>query len=41
MGIVEQPTVGWQFMSGDPSLEVNLTYGRDDMLLFVKMLECS
>ncbi|KAI0425260.1 hypothetical protein F5Y09DRAFT_352551 [Xylaria sp. FL1042] len=39
MGSVEQPIVGWNFLSNDLLLKGKLMYEREDLLLFVKMLE--
>ncbi|KAI1355779.1 hypothetical protein F5Y01DRAFT_301852 [Xylaria sp. FL0043] len=39
MGSVDQPIVGWNFLSHDLMLKGKLMYEREDLLLFVKMLE--
>ncbi|KAI1124922.1 GroES-like protein [Nemania abortiva] len=39
MGSVEQPIVGWHFLSHDLQVKGKLMYEREDMVLFVKMLE--
>lgn len=39
MGYVEHPIVDWKFMANDLTLKGKLMYEREDMLLFVKMLE--
>ncbi|KAI0469413.1 GroES-like protein [Xylaria cf. heliscus] len=39
MGSVEQPIVGWNFLSKDLQLKGKLMYEREDVVLFVKMLE--
>ncbi|KAI1148493.1 GroES-like protein [Nemania diffusa] len=39
MGSVEQPIVGWGFLSHDLQLKGKLMYDREDLVLFVKMLE--
>jgi threonine dehydrogenase-like Zn-dependent dehydrogenase len=39
MGYVEQPIVDWKFMGNNLALRGKLMYEREDMLLFVKMLE--
>ena len=39
MGYVEQPIVDWKFMSNNLTLKGKLMYEREDILLFVKMLE--
>ncbi|KAI0198816.1 GroES-like protein [Astrocystis sublimbata] len=39
MGSVGQPIVGWNFLQYDLELKGKLVYEREDLLLFVKMLE--
>ncbi|GAW20567.1 hypothetical protein ANO14919_100750 [Xylariales sp. No.14919] len=39
MGSVEQPIVGWHFLEYDLQLKGKLMYEREDLVLFVKMLE--
>ncbi|KAI1313714.1 GroES-like protein [Xylaria venustula] len=39
MGSVGQPIVGWNFLSKDLQLKGKLMYEREDLVLFVKMLE--
>ncbi|KAI0448443.1 GroES-like protein [Xylaria acuta] len=39
MGSVGQPIVGWHFLSQDLQLKGKLMYEREDLVLFVKMLE--
>ncbi|KAI0537882.1 GroES-like protein [Xylaria digitata] len=39
MGSVEQPIVGWHFLGHDLQLKGKLMYEREDLVLFVKMLE--
>lgn len=39
MGFVEQPIVDWRFMGNDLTLKGKLMYEREDMVLFIKMLE--
>lgn len=39
MGSVGQPIVGWNFLSYDLQLKGKLMYEREDLVLFVKMLE--
>jgi threonine dehydrogenase-like Zn-dependent dehydrogenase len=39
MGYITQPIVDWQFMGRNLTLKGKLMYEREDILLFVKMLE--
>ncbi|TRX89859.1 hypothetical protein FHL15_009292 [Xylaria flabelliformis] len=39
MGSVGQPIVGWHFLSHDLQLKGKLMYEREDLMLFIKMLE--